>query len=634
MSRTPRSFGLWDSPLSPRALAARVRLGEVLWDDAGDTLVWVESRSDQTFLMAQTGGDAPRELTTGVRGRVGYGGGDFTVGGGLAVYVDARTGRLMRLALRCGDASALPEPLTPSFGSAASPRLSGDGRWVAYVHHDDRNIDRLAVVDAAGRYWPQILASGADFYAYPRFSPDGRWAAWIQWNHPQMPWDGTTLMLAPLRAPADGGLPVLGEARVVAGGAETAIFQPEFTPDGERLVYVSDESGFGHLYEHELATGESRQITQGDAEHGAPAWIQEMRTYALAGSDALYASVNRRGFMRVERIDRRSGAAQPLAGLLDYTDVMQLTATPDGRRLAAVASSSVTSPRVIALEVAGERPARVVARSSGETLAPAALAKAEALTWQTQGGAPCHGLYYAPASERFVAAGRPPLIVLVHGGPTSQADSGFDAQTQFFATRGYAVLAVNHRGSTGYGRPYMLELRKAWGVVDVEDCVSGMRHAVDKGLADGARTVIMGASAGGYTVLQTMVTYPEAFAAGISSYGIANQFTLVADTHKFEERYNDSIMGVLPDDAAIYRERSPLFHAHEIKRPLAIFQGEDDKVVPKDQAESLVKALQRNGVPHVYHLYKGEGHGWRKAETIEHFYGALDAFLRQHLIFC
>jgi dipeptidyl aminopeptidase/acylaminoacyl peptidase len=336
--------------------------------------------------------------------------------------------------------------------------------------------------------------------------------------------------------------------------------------------------------------------------------------------------------MRLVRIDRATGETREVAAASAYLDVMQLSAAPTGDKVAFVGSGPATPPRLVVYDAATDS-CEVVARVGPETMTAGELSHPRPLSWPTSKGDTCHGLYWPPASARFAAKGPPPLIVHIHGGPTSHADAGYEPLTQFLTTRGYAVLAVNYRGSTAYGRAYMLKLRKAWGDVDVQDAVSGLRYAAKEGLADPARAVIMGGSAGGYTVLQTMVTHPEAFTAGISYYGIANQFTLVADTHKFEERYNDSLLGILPDDAALYRERSPLFHAHKIKRPVAVFQGEDDKVVPKEQAESLVKALQRNGVPHVYHLYKGEGHGWRKPETIEHFFGAIDAFLRQHVIF-
>ncbi|MEQ8789935.1 MAG: prolyl oligopeptidase family serine peptidase [Pirellulaceae bacterium] len=242
-------------------------------------------------------------------------------------------------------------------------------------------------------------------------------------------------------------------------------------------------------------------------------------------------------------------------------------------------------------------------------------------------------MYYSPASEHFDGEGRPPLIVYVHGGPTSQATARWLPDVQFLATRGYAVLLVNYRGSTGYGRDYMLKLRGSWGICDVEDCVSGVRHLVDKGKVDPRRTAIMGGSAGGFTVLQTMITQPESFDAGVCLFGVADQFHLAAQTHKFESRYLDSLLGPLPEAAEVYRQRSPVLHADKIKRPLAVFQGADDRVVPREQSDRIVEALQRSGVPHEYHLYEGEGHGWRRSETIEHYYTALDAFLRRHLVF-
>ena len=276
---------------------------------------------------------------------------------------------------------------------------------------------------------------------------------------------------------------------------------------------------------------------------------------------------------------------------------------------------------------------QVVARSSGETIATTSLAACEAVSWTTAGNKTAHGLLYRPASERFQGTGKPPLLVLVHGGPTSQVHAGWHSQAQYFATRGYAVLLVNYRGSTGYGRAYTLELRGNWGICDVEDCISGAKNLGDAGDVDPERTIIMGGSAGGFTVLQVMARHPQAVAAGVSLYGVANQFTLAADTHKFESRYLDSILGPLPEAAAIYRDRSPIFHADGIKRPLADFEGDIDRVGPREQSDEIVAALQRNGTPHEYHIYEGEGHGWRKAETIEHFYKAVEDFLKRHVLF-
>jgi dipeptidyl aminopeptidase/acylaminoacyl peptidase len=628
-SKTVRPFGLWESPLSPRSLAEDRRLDSPRWDSDGETLVWLEGRSDRGVIVAQSFHDAPRDLTTdlSVRAEVGYGGGDFTVHGGHVYFVVHKTGRIYRQPL----AGARAEPITPAFGQAASPEVSPDGRWIAYVHHDDEQNDRLAVVDSEGRLWPQILAEGRDFYMQPRWSPDGRSLCWIAWDHPNMPWDGTTLYLA--RVQATGPLPRLDEPRAIAGGPETATFQPEFTPDGRRLLYVTDETGWGRIVAHDISSGDRTWLTPDGVEHGAPAWQQGQRTYAvLPDGRSLAAIRNERGFLQIRRIDLETGESIPIEALSEYTDATQLAAAPRGNRIAFVAAGPTVPPRVVEHDLATGA-VRTRARASGETVPASALARCEAVSWTTAGGETAHGLFYAPASDRFEAAGRPPLVVLIHGGPTSQVRAGWRTEAQFLATRGYAVLFVNYRGSTGYGREYMLRLRGNWGVCDVEDAISGRQQLADASRIDPERTVIMGGSAGGFTVLQTMATHPEAFTAGICLFGVADQFHLAAETHKFESRYLDTILGPLPEAAAVYRERSPVRHADRIRRPLAVFQGEIDRVVPKAQSDAIVEALKRTGTPHVYHVYEGEGHGWRKRETIEHYYQAVEEFLRRHVIF-
>ena len=623
-----RQYGLWPSPISPASLAEGRRLDGVAWDSDGETLVWLEGRSGRGVLVAQTGNDAPRDLTAelSVRGEVGYGGGDFTVHAGQVYFAVHKTGRLYRQPLAGGGATAV----TPAFGKAASPVVSPDGRWLVYVHHDEPD-DRIAVVDTAGSSWPRILTAGHDFYMQPRFSADGRLFAWVAWNHPNMPWDGTRLYLADIVE--SDGLPRLANKRHIAGGDEVAIFQPEFTPDGRYLIYVSDETGWGRLSAHELATGKSGWLTPDGVEFGVPAWVQDMRTYAVcADGRTVVAAASQRGCHRLQTIDIPSGKSIAIDLLAAYCDVTCIAASPVSARFAFIASGPRTPPRVATHDLA-TRGTRVVARSTGETVSKAALADCEAISWQTADGSETHGLLYRPTSGPWEGIGHPPLVALIHGGPTSQVRAGWRAEAQFFATRGYAVLLVNYRGSTGYGRDYMLKLRGNWGLCDVEDAISGMRHLAGAGLIDRERTVIMGGSAGGFTVLQTMATEPEAFAAGISLYGVANQFSSAADTHKFESRYLDSMLGPLPEAAAVYRQRSPVFHAANIRRPLAVFQGGIDTVVPKDQAEAIVEALRRNGTPHIYHVYEDEGHGWRKSETIEHFYKSVDDFLKRHVIF-
>ncbi len=629
--QTTRPYGLWASPLSPRGLSRDLRFADVQWDSDGATLVWLESRSDRSVLVCAPadGLDAPRDLVAelSVRAKVGYGGGDFTVANGAVFFCEAQSGRLYRQELAGGAA----RPITPGFGYAAAPACSPDGRQILFVHTYE-DVDALAIVDAEGRRWPRRLVGGHDFYMQPCWHPAGRRIAYVAWNHPQMPWDGATLYLATLSEDAD--MPVIIDSTAIAGNETTAIFQPAFSPDGRRLAYVSDAGGWSHLHMYDLEQGVHRQLTAGEVEYGAPAWIQGLRTFGWsADGRSLVCIANERGVARLYRQPIAGGPADPIAGLDAYTWFEQPSVAPNRDAIALIASSGDQPPRIV---VAEPDRTRVQRRSSTEHIAPESLAAATPITWETAGGAMSHGLLYLPPGYDLAAsaaANRPPAIIRIHGGPTSQTVTRYQPQIQFFATRGYIVLDVNYRGSTGYGRAYMEALNGNWGVCDVEDAVSGARHLAEQGLVDAERIVIMGGSAGGYTVLEALCRAPGVFRAGLCLYGVANMFTLAADTHKFEARYLDTLLGPLPEAAAIYRERSPIFHADLLRDPIAIFQGEEDQVVPRAQSDSIVESLRQRGIPHEYHIYAGEGHGWRKQETIEAFYQAVDAFLRQYVLF-
>jgi dipeptidyl aminopeptidase/acylaminoacyl peptidase len=382
-----------------------------------------------------------------------------------------------------------------------------------------------------------------------------------------------------------------------------------------------------------------------------------MRTYGWTlSSDGLYFLRNERGVISVWRYFLQTGQTQQVEGLDAYSHFEQIAVSPRHEAIALIASANRTPPRIIsympdgfevrlqmwsdspefklAVEEGDMPPGAVIhRRATGESVPVEELADAEAISWTGDDGETVHGLYYPPASTRFTAVGAPPLIVRIHGGPTSQTRADYNGTTQFFATRGFAVLEVNYRGSTGYGRVYRDRLHGTWGVVDVDDAASGAHYLVEQGLADRDGLVILGSSAGGYTVLQSLVRKPGFYRAGVSLYGISNLFMLAQDTHKFEERYTDWLVGALPEAADLYRERSPLFHADRIADPLILFQGTDDTVVPRDQSDSLVAVLRRRGVPHEYHVYEGEGHGFRKPDTIAHVYSSILRFLMQHVIY-
>lgn len=637
-----RQYGLWDSPISTISMAKGIEFSDVAWNSKG-VVAWREARSDQgVIVLKEPGNQAPRDLNNdySVRAKVGYGGGDFTLGEDFVYFVEADSGRLYRQAIPYGSA----QPITPGFGYYASPSLSPDGRWLLFVHTYEGQ-DSLGIVDVEGKKWPRKLVSGDDFYMQPVWHPEGEKIAWIVWNQPNMPWNGTFMRMGHLRDFGED-LPVLDEVETLAGDEKISIFQPQFSPDGRYLAYASDASGWWQLYVFDLVEGDHRQLTSVEADHGVPAWVQGLRTYCFSpNSKSLVFIRNHMGFASLWQVGIDSGKENKIDLGDLYTWMEQIAVTADieqeaGQRIALLASGSKTNSRVIDVHISENSATSkelphiiVLQRGSTEELSPETFSPTKPLTWKGMDGEPVHGLFFPPHNPNFESSGKPPIIVTIHGGPTSQVRAKFNPRAQFFATRGFAVLEVNYRGSTGYGRPYWEALSGSWGVYDVEDSISGVHHLAQQGLVDDSRAVIMGGSAGGFTVLQSLVHHPGFYKAGVCLYGVANQFTLAAETHKFEARYLDQMLGSLPEASELYRQRSPIFHADMIQDPVIIFQGEDDVVVPRSQSDEIVANLQRRGVPHEYHLYKGEGHGFRKTETIEHFYNVVERFLKQHVVF-
>jgi dipeptidyl aminopeptidase/acylaminoacyl peptidase len=610
-------FGLWPSPISPSMLGAKLRLEDAQFDSDG-SLLWLEALSGKTALMLKTGADAARDISGGLKigGGVGYGGGDFTVRKGFAVF--ASGGRLYRVSLENG----LPRPITPEFGDCAAPVISPDGSKILFVHTYER-ADCLALVDGEGHNWPVKLATGADFYMQPAWHPDGQQIAWVEWNHPQMPWDGTRLMTARLNGAELTGV------KQLFGDVDTPVFQPEFSADGRFLAFLANDGEWDTLYTIELATGE-RQALVKNASLLDPAWVQGIRLFAWSADSArIFYLKNDQGWRTLWSVEVASGESVPL-DFAPYTWVTQIAASPVRDQLALIASSSKITARVVTLENGQQRIER---RSSGEAIHPADLPEPRPISWPAPDGTLVHGLFYAPASRTHTSDGLPPAIIDIHGGPTSVRVASYNADAAYFATRGYAFLEVNYRGSTGYGRKYMLMLREKWGLLDTEDAAGAAGALAALGLADPKRMVIMGGSSGGYTVLNALIHFPGVFKAGVNLFGVANLFDFTIGTHKFEERYNDSLVGALPEAAEHYKAWSPVFHADQIKDPVAVFQGADDKVVPPEHSEKIVAALRANHVPHIYKLYEGEGHGFRKTETIIDFYKNLEKFLNQYVVF-
>lgn len=627
MAKQKRQYGLWESSLSAEMVAQSAGISDVQWAGDGETLVWLQRRDGRGVLMVAHPGGAPRPINDrlSVRGGVGYGGGEFRVFDDR-VFFAADDGRLYRAELDCG----IPEPITPEWGSVASPAVSPDGEHVAYVHHHS-DVDRIAVVDAEGQKWPSIACEGADFYMHPAFSPDGNELVWVEWDHPNMPWNGSLVCTATVER-SQGGL-VVGSPKTIAGADDVACHQPAYSPDGTYLSYLTDESGHWQLVLRNRKTDEESTISAEGVEYGGPAWVQGQQFYGWRGdSEGVVAIASKEGVKQVDRLGV-DGERVELDAVDDYTAFGQISVSPTGR-CAAICSSSSIPARIVEFSDGGD--ARVRVHSSSERLYDEELADVRPVSWPSGDDGPIetvYGLYYPPTNPCFEADGKPPAIVMIHGGPTSQRVATWEPSNQYFATRGWAVLDVNYRGSTGYGREYMEALFGEWGVLDVDDAIGGAEFLAGEGLADGDRIAVMGGSAGGYTVLQALVTHPGAFKAGVAKYGISNLFELQRGTHKFESHYNDTMVGELPEASEEYRERSPLFSADAIEDAVALFHGSEDEVVPPNQSEMIAESLARRGVPHLHHVYEGEGHGWRRSDTVVDFHERALEFLVEQVVF-
>jgi dipeptidyl aminopeptidase/acylaminoacyl peptidase len=470
-------------------------------------------------------------------------------------------------------------------------------------------VNELVAIPTDGSGEPRVIAGGRDFYSSPRISPDGTRLAFLAWDLPWMPWDGCELLVG--RLAEDG---TLSELSHVAGkDGEEAIWQPEWSPGGD-LVFASDRSGWWNL--ERVRDGERHVLHEAEAEFGYPAWAFGGRSYGFLGDGRIVCGYDRDGRTTFALLDPESGRLEDLD--LPY-DAWRSTPylVVEGSTVVFVAGSATIPNEVVRLDVAtGELD--VLRTSTDFEVDTAYLSVPRALEFPTEHGLTAHALFYPPTSPDFVApeGERPPLIVMSHGGPTGNATSIFSLEMQFWTSRGFAVVDVNYGGSTGYGRAYRERLNGQWGVVDLDDCLNAARYLVASGEADGDRLLITGGSAGGYTVICAL-TFTDTFAAGTSYFGLADleQFG-DGETHKFELRYEHTLVGPYPERADLYRERSPIHYVDRISTPMLVLQGADDEIVPPAQAELIVAALRERGVPHAYLLYEGEGHGFRKAENI------------------
>jgi dipeptidyl aminopeptidase/acylaminoacyl peptidase len=627
--------GSWRSPVSPELVARGGRRLAVATIAADGAIWWAEGHpadGGRVVLMRRPEGGEPEAVTPAgfyVRTRVHeYGGGAWHLAApDLVLFTDFADQRLYRQRLGEEPVAITPEPATAAALRYADLRVTPDGHTVLAVRevHDGGEPENQIValpIDGSGE--AEVLASGRDFYSFPRVSPDGEWLAWTCWDHPNMPWDGTELWLAPLADP--------GDARLLAGGAAESVFQPEWDAEG-RLHFVSDRNGWWNLYRvaDPLAGEAVEQLTEERADLGHPQWLFGGATYAFLADGTIACVRTESGSERLFALD--PGSWDPRDLDLPFTSFGFPALSARGSRVAFAAAAPDRETAVVVHDLAsGET--EIVRSAAEEPLDPACVSTPRPIEFPSGDGEVAHGFYYPPANPEFAgpADELPPLIVESHGGPTSHATPALDREFAYWTSRGFGVVDVNYRGSSGHGRAYRDRLRGNWGVVDTEDCVAAARFLADRGEVDGARLAIRGGSAGGYATLCALVFHDE-FAAGASYYGVADTEALARDTHKFESRYLDGLIGPYPERADLYRERSPINFVERLRAPVILFQGMEDEIVPPNQAETMVAALWRNKVPHAYLAFEGEQHGFRKAETeircLEaelYFYGRIFGF--------
>ncbi len=610
---TVAPYGSWTSPIDPETVASagrRLGSGTLAADGA---VWWAEGRpaeQGRTVLMRRGPGGEPEVITpegTNVRTRVHeYGGGAWTLAApDLALFVDFADQRLYRQPLDGPPAPLTPEPPEPAAWRYTDARVTPDGATIVCVreaHGEGEAENQIVALPLDGSADPRTLASGRDFYSFPRPSPDGRWLAWTCWDHPNMPWDGTELWLAPLDAP--------GEAKLVAGGSEESIFQPAWDAEG-RLHFASDRDGWWNL--HRLDGEETVQLSAEQADLAHPQWLFGGATYGFLEGGSIVCVRCERGEERLALLEPGAERTRDLG--LPFTDFGFPSLSTSGSHVAFAAATPARETAVVVYDVAsGELEEVRAASESG--VDPAYVSTPRPIEFATSEGDTAYGFYYPPANAEFEApAGeRPPLIVQSHGGPTSHASPALDREFLYWTSRGFGVVDVNYRGSSGHGRAYRNRLRGQWGIFDAADCTGAAQHLAASGEVDGARLAIRGGSAGGYATLCCLVFHDE-FATGASYYGVADAEMLANDTHKFESRYLDSLIGPYPERADLYRERSPIHFVERLRVPVILFQGLEDEIVPPSQAETMVAALQAGGIPHAYLAFEGEQHGFRRAET-------------------
>ncbi len=611
MSAHTAPYGAWVSPISEESLVqGRIGFEPPIFD--GDRLVWSESRPLEggrlTLMLRHGDGRLVDLLPTAYNARTTvheYGGGAYWCADGTVWFSNFADQRIYRV--REGEEPvALTPPGTARFADFRYDAPRDRLICVREDHGQGEVVNHIVAVPCTGGAI-EVLASGADFYACPRLDDSGQRLAYVCWNHPNMPWNDTALWVAELD---EAGLPT--SRQQVAGLERESITQPEWAPDG-RLVFISDRNGWWNLYQWQ--DGQVHALHERAAEFSQPMWQFGQPCFGFAGNRVI-ALYSQDGSWSLAGLDAKTGT--PVDYPLPYSQMYGLAVA--GERAALVAAAP-DKPAVLLLVNLLSGSAEVLRRSIQTERDPRYFSMPEAIRFPTGEGEFAHGFHYPPTNPDFVGpvGSLPPLITIVHGGPTSASSNALSLGVQYWTSRGFAVLDVNHRGSSGYGRAYRDRLDGAWGIVDVEDAVNGSRYLAEQGKVDPEKLIIRGGSAGGFTTLAAL-TFHDVFRAGASYYGVSDLELLAQETHKFESRYLDRLIGPYPERADLYRARAPIHHLAQLDRPVLLLQGLDDKVVPPSQSERILEALRDRGVPVAYVPFAGEQHGFRKAENIVRAY--------------
>jgi dipeptidyl aminopeptidase/acylaminoacyl peptidase len=607
--------GSWESPItSDLIVKGTVGLGQIALD--GADIYQAELRPSEggrvCIVRLSPDGRATDMIPPDFNARTRvheYGGGAFTVAEGVVYFSNFADQRLYRAT----DGSA-PQPLTPAVDLRYADAVADVPRRRLIAVREDHTSGASEAVNAIVSLamdkegdGGDALASGHDFYSSPRISPDGKRLAWLAWNHPNMPWDGCELWVGEFAG--DG---TLAGTEKVAGGTDESIFQPEWSPDG-KLYFVSDRSGWWNLYCLNEETKQGEALCEMEAEFATAQWVFGLSTYAFASAEKIICTYAVRGSWQLASLDTKTRRLDPIE--TSFTEFNSLRA--DSRRAVFVGGSPTQRATLVELDLE-TRAVRALRRSSDLEIDATYLSVAEAIEYPTANGLTAHAIFYRPRNRDYVApeGERPPLLVKCHGGPTAATTTTLRLEIQYWTSRGIAVLDVNYGGSTGYGREYRRRLDDRWGIVDIDDCVNGARYLAERGEIDGERCAITGGSAGGYTTLGAL-TFRDFFKAGASHFGVSDLAALVRDTHKFESRYLDGLVGPYPAREDIYFARSPINFTGQLSCPVIFFQGLEDKVVPPNQAEMMVDALRAKGLPVAYVAFEGEQHGFRRAENIK-----------------